>query len=678
MNDHDLPAQTLRLELPVEAGEEGAAGSGAPAPDAARRLRDRLRPAEEILYNEFMRSVYDAVLVTDAAGGVVDGNPRAADLFQRSAADLCALAVGDLVSGFAPSVLDMVRANLERKRFTLINAYGRRPDRSLFPVEIAPSQLHLAGESYWGIFIRDITQRVQAEAALKDSEQRFRSIFDHAADGILLVDPQTRRLFMANQAMCAMLGYTHAELETLGVEDLHPEADLARVLDTFNRQTRGEIKTAEALPVRRKDGSVFPADVTMFFITQGGKSYIAGMFRDITERKRAVEAQAQLARAERLEMAGSIAGHIAHDFNNLLTPLLAYPGLMREHLPADSPLRDDLQVIEKTARAMADINQQLLALSRRGYHEQRVLTLNAVVQEAVELSRRSGQLAGLRLELDLAEDLFNIKGAPQQLLRVVQNLCQNAMDAMREPPGGTLSIRTENVYLEQPLKRYTTVAVGEYVRLTVADTGHGIPEGIRSTIFDPFFTTKHSGRRRGSGLGLSVVHGIVQDHRGYLDLESEIGKGTVFALYFPVCREALPVFADEAAPGGSETLLIVDDDPLQIEVVSRLAAKLGYTVRSAESGEAALKLVCQSQVDGKPFPDLAVLDMVMGTGMNGLQTYEQLKALNPAQKAIVLSGYEESAKIAAIQALGAGAFVHKPVDLGRLARAIRRELDKRG
>jgi PAS domain S-box-containing protein len=359
-----------------------------------------------------MQSVYDAVVIADTAGRIVDGNDRAVEFFQFSQPELCAATIFDLVSGLTPALFATICAKLGQQQFTLLAAYGQRKDQSLFPVEIAPSHLHLGGEVYWSFFIRDITQRTQAEAALKESEQRFKAIFDNAADGILLADPQTRRLYLANRAMCAMLGYTGAELAAMQVQDIHPAEDWPVVQDQFEKQARGEIKTAENLPIKRKDGSVFYADVTVFFITLADKSYMAGMFRDITERKQAAEAllktQVQLARAERLETAGSIAGHIAHDFNNLLMPLLIYPDFIKDHLPENSPARKDLQVIEKTARMIADINQQLLALSRRGYYEQTVLNVNEIIQDAIELLGRSSQFGGLTFNLNASRELSKI------------------------------------------------------------------------------------------------------------------------------------------------------------------------------------------------------------------------------------------------------------------------------
>jgi len=561
MNDRDKLAQTVRIEIPSERlqalGAKVASSSKGvvnlalvPRPGSDHGVQVKLGSAEYTLYQEFMQSIYDAAIIADLKGSIVDGNIRAVEFFHYDIADIRGMTIYDLVNGFDPSVLKAIRDNLSNDRFTLIEAYCTRKDKSVFSAEIATSQLHLGRELHLCFFVRDISRRKQAEEDLKKT-------------------------------------------------------------------------------------------------------------------------RAYLDRAERLEMAGSIAGHIAHDFNNLLTPLLAYPEFIREELPEGSQARLDLALIEKTAQQIADINQQLLALARRGYYEQKSLSINAVIEDVVMLLKRGGRSAAIEVNLTLARDLFNIKGASEQLLRVIQNLIQNAIEAMGEK--GTLTILTENVYLEEPLKNYESVAVGEYIKVVIADTGHGIPENIQDKIFDPFFTTKKATRQRGSGLGLSVVHGIVKDHKGYIDLDSVIGKGTTFSLYFPICREIPSVHPDEEIQGGAETVMVIDDDPLQIEVTTRIISRLGYTVLSARSGEEAVLLIKQRQAAG-PFPDLVILDMIM-EGIDGAETYRQIKEINPAQKAMILSGYAESAKVDLAQSLGAGAYLRKPVGIEKLAKAIRQALD---
>jgi signal transduction histidine kinase/CheY-like chemotaxis protein len=379
--------------------------------------------------------------------------------------------------------------------------------------------------------------------------------------------------------------------------------------------------------------------------------------------------EARIARAERLEMAGTLAGQIAHDFNNLLTPLLAYPEMIRQELAANSPAVEYVNIVEKTAGDMQHLTQQLLSLSRRGQMGQEVFSLNDVVKEVADLLRPAVD-AGIAIETDLADNLLPVKGGRGQMRRVVQNLCQNSLDAMAD--SGRLRIRTDNVYLDAPFGQYDTVRVGEYVKLTVSDTGSGIPEEIKDRIFDPFFTTKRSARHRGAGLGLSIVHGIIKDHGGYVDLETQVGRGTAFFVYIPICREKVAGEVAVGLPRGTETILVVDDDAPQVQVLTDLLGSLGYRVTGVRSGEEALRLIEQER---RAF-DLVILDMIMDEGLSGLQTFLRLRATTPGQKVMLISGFARAAPdVAAAQQRGAGGYLRKPLTIERVARSVRQELD---
>ncbi len=516
-----------------------------------------------------------------------------------------------------------------------------------------------------------------AGVKLGDSEQTLYRDFMQSIYDAVLVANWDGRIVDGNARALEFLRYSLDELRERTLFDVLYGLDEAILRQICENLVHDQFTLIEEAYCRRKDQSLFPAEIATNRLHLGGEQHICFFVRDITRRKQDEtllrDTRDQLARAERLEMAGRIAGHIAHDFNNLLTPLLAYPDFIREALPPDSPAREDLNVIATTAQQIADINQQLLALSRRAYHEQALLNLNHVVETELARLARSEPGAQVTRRQELAPDLLNMKGSTQQLLRVIQNLCQNALEAMS--PAGTLTVRTFNVYLDEPIQKYERMEAGEYVAVSIADTGHGIPTEIRDKIFDPFFTTKKADLKRGSGLGLSVVRGIVKDHNGYLDLESQPGQGTVFTLYFPACREALDQPDEPRQRGGTERILLVDDDRLQIEVMGRLLRKLGYTVESARSGEEALRLMEAGRATHE-LPDLVVLDMVMGSGMDGAQTFERMKDLHPGQKSIIVSGYSESPRVDLAQSLGAGAYLRKPVTIEKLGRAVREELDR--
>jgi CheY-like chemotaxis protein len=274
----------------------------------------------------------------------------------------------------------------------------------------------------------------------------------------------------------------------------------------------------------------------------------------------------------------------------------------------------------------------------------------------------------VEVKTEFAEDLLNVKAGAAQISRLVFNLINNGLDAM--DGGGTLKIRTENWYADHLSGNFAQVPQGEYVKLTISDTGCGIEREHLDHIFEPFFTTKTTDRRRGSGLGLSVVHAVVQDHDGFIDISSRPSQGTSVYVYLPITRESARVDAPDELRGGSESVLVVDDDPVQCDVSKSLLTRLGYRVSTVNSGEEAVKYL-----ESEPC-DLLILDMIMPGGMDGADTLEAALAVNPAQRAVIVSGFAESERVLRAEELGAGAFLKKPLTRSILARAVRAELDR--
>jgi signal transduction histidine kinase/CheY-like chemotaxis protein len=437
------------------------------------------------------------------------------------------------------------------------------------------------------------------------------------------------------------------------------------VIDRFDLKMNGPAhSTRFATVLRHRDGKRVDVELSGGTIRFEGKPANLVFVRDTTETQRLRELES---RAQRLETAGRIAGQVAHDFNNLLAPMVAYPEFIREELSPEHPALAFVNSIEESAQQIADINQQLLTLGRRGHYNQEPLNLNGVVRQV--LNDMGPLPEALTCETDLDQNLFNIMGGHSQILRVLANLFQNARDAMQD--NGILKVKTENFYVDDVSIKYCRVPKGEYVKLTVSDNGCGIPAEQTEKVFDPFFTSKATDRKRGSGLGLSVVDAVVKDHNGYIDLSSRIGEGTSMYLYFPITRETVDGRPPEVdAVGGTETVLVVDDDEVQRDVSMKLLTKLGYRADTAESGEQALEK-CRSMRY-----DLLILDMVMPPGIDGTETYRRTLEFNPSQRAIIVSGFAESDRVAEAQALGAGAFIRKPLTRNGLARAVREELDR--
>lgn len=396
----------------------------------------------------------------------------------------------------------------------------------------------------------------------------------------------------------------------------------------------------------------------------------------IEERKRLeadrLQLETQLARVRKMEAIGMLAGGVAHDLNNILTGIVSYPELLLLQLPEESALREPIETIRKSGQKAADIVQDLLTLARRGVLVNKVINLNDIVLDHLrspEHLRLLSHHAGVEVITKLESGVKNIMGSSSHLSKTIMNLLSNAAEAM--PDGGEITIFTESVYIDKPIGNYEKVNRGEYICLSVADTGSGISEEDCEKIFEPFFTKKVMGRS-GTGLGMSVVWGVVKDHNGYIDITTALGEGTRFDLYFPVTEEietqsvALPL---DTYIGHGETLLIVDDLKDQRDIAKNIFIKLGYNAVTAKSGEEALEYLQTHTVD------LVVLDMIMDPGIDGLETYKCIAQLYPGQKAIIASGFSRTERIQKAMDLGVSQFIRKPYTLANIAQAVKTALE---
>jgi signal transduction histidine kinase/ActR/RegA family two-component response regulator len=400
--------------------------------------------------------------------------------------------------------------------------------------------------------------------------------------------------------------------------------------------------------------------------------------REIRERRRAdlerEQMEERLIRSRKMEALGLLAGGVAHDLNNVLSGIVSYPDLILADLPPDSPLAASVRTIRDSGRKAAAIVEDLLSLARRGASRTRILRFN---EDVVRECMASPEMAALRadhpdvwFETRLADDLLHIRGSAVHLRKTAMNLVANAAEA--QPEGGTIVVATENRYVDRPIQGYDQVTEGDYVVLRVEDRGMGIAPEDLGRIFEPFYTNKIMGRS-GTGLGMAVVWGTVQDHRGYINVRSAPEEGSAFELYFPATRDRC---ADDAKPeridnlkGSGETVLVVDDIPEQRDIAAHLLGRLGYRVETAESGEAALVRLAEGPVD------ILVLDMIMDPGMDGLETYRRVAEFRPGQPAVIASGFSENERVLEARRLGAGPYVKKPYTLERIGGALREALE---
>jgi PAS domain S-box-containing protein len=394
----------------------------------------------------------------------------------------------------------------------------------------------------------------------------------------------------------------------------------------------------------------------------------------VIERKRAqlqeIELRDQLERAERMRALGVLAGGVAHDLNNMLGPLVGYPDLMLTRLEEGNPLRRQVEQIGVAARQAAGVVQDLLTLARRGRYSMVPLDLNEIISEYLD----TPSFANLRdthgnvsVALDLDREIRPVLGSSPHLSKVVMNLVVNAFDAM--PQGGRMTITSRQSYIESLPSGYAALEPGEYIVMSVKDTGIGIDADDIDKIFEPYYSKKKMGVS-GSGLGLSVVYGVVKDHCGYYDIISRPGEGTEFLIIFPIATDdQIAPVAEEPARGGSESILVVDDNDGQRLMATELIASLGYRTTAVASGHQAVELAKEQRFD------LVIIDMIMETDFDGLDTYSELIKYQPKQKAVIVSGYSSTLRVLQMQALGAGPYVKKPYTRQAIATAIRATLD---
>lgn len=463
-------------------------------------------------------------------------------------------------------------------------------------------------------------------------------------------------------------------------QGLYPD-DFSNAMAETQAALRGERDFNTEFRIQRPDGTVLhiKAHGIVLHDETGEPLRMIGLNTDITQRKREEEnfkaLQERLQRAEKMEALGTLAGGVAHDLNNVLGIVVGYAEMVLDEIDEANPLRNDVMKIMESGNRSAAIVQDLLTLARRGVQTKKAVNINALIldcQKTPEFEKVLSSNPKVQIKMDLEADILNVMGSPVHLSKTIMNLVSNAVEAMAAD--GALVIRTNNQYLDRPIQGYDAVREGDYVVLTVADTGEGISERDIQHIFEPFYTKKAMGRS-GTGLGLSVVWGTVKDHNGYIDVQSKEGKGTTFTLYFPVTRE--DVAHDQISKsiseymGQGEAILIVDDVKGQRELAFRMLAKLNYNVATAESGEEAIEYMKTNKAD------LIVLDMIMDPGIDGLETYEKILEISPTQKAIIVSGFSESDRVKQAQNLGAGPYIKKPYVLEKIGIAIREELSRK-
>lgn len=541
---------------------------------------------------------------------------------------------------------------------------------------IGKSHVDEKGELVGIINTRDITERKRMEVALRQSEERYRGLFENAND-IIYTQDLAGNFTSVNKVAETVTGYSLEEVLRMNFSQLFSVADTEKMRQMTKRKLSGETdSTRYEITFPAKDGRAVQLEVSTTLIFENGEAVgVQGIARDITERKRAEQAlrasQAQLQQSQKLEAIGQLAGGVAHDFNNMLTAVTGYTELSLKRLDKDHPVRRNLEEIKKASDRAASLTRQLLAFSRKQFLEPKVLDLNLVVKDMYKMLRR---LIGEDIDLatTLKSDLGQVKADPGQVEQIIMNLIVNARDAMAQ--GGKITIETSNVTLDESYTlEHVPVQTGDYVMLAVTDTGCGIDKETQTHIFEPFFTTKEAGK--GTGLGLSTVYGIVTQSGGYIWVYSEVGKGTSFKIYLPrLADRVMPEKSKSPSPsgelGGHETVLVVEDEEIVRHSIRLILELKGYRVLEAEGGEEALRL-CHDYIGEI---DLMLTDVIM-PGMSGRVLAERVAAVCPELPVLYMSGYTDDAIVRHGLLGDMLEFIQKPFTPDGLAVKVRSVLD---
>lgn len=493
------------------------------------------------------------------------------------------------------------------------------------------------------------------------------ALLNIASEGVLSLTPEGTIVY-ANPAAVSIIGISEEKLLGQGFAGLFPIP---------HRKTieRGlEVMVHERMCVNEICGTSSGNKqllVKIVPVENNGHCTAIVILEDVSKQ---LKMEAKIQRSEKMEAIGILAGGVAHNLNNILCGLVSYPELLLLQLPEDNPLRKPIRTIQKAGEKAAAVVQDLLMLARRGVSVSSMVNLNHLISERLgtpEYEQFKRQNPKISLQTRLSKDLWNMHGSQIHLSKTIMNLLSNAAENM--PEGGDILISTENRYLDKPIKGYRHFKEGDYVVVSVSDNGAGLSSDDMERIFEPFYTQKKMGWS-GTGLGMAVAWGTVEDHKGYIEVESTLRMGTAFTLYLPATLEEMrqdksgsPI---SSISGDGESVLIVDDVREQREVASAMLKQLGYAAHSVASGEEAVRFLETNKVD------LVVLDMIMAPGMDGLDTYRKIIELHPGQKAIIASGYSETGRVRELQCLGAGAYVNKPFLLSKLGLAVKEELAK--
>ena len=613
-----------------------------------------------------LESTADGILVVDRKGRIVSYNRRFADMwgipedalahqdYKRALAYI--LKQLKYRDAFLARVKDLCNKT-EDQSFDIIEFLDGR----IFELYSQPQSIEarIVGR-VWSF--RDVTDRQRAEEALRQSEEKYRTLINLASDGILLTLPDGN-LLEVNNKMMELLGQPPVEILPIHFSGIFPQGEQEKIRPAFQViMAVGEAELNDTW-IKHKDGQRIPVDITGSIVKFDGKTVVQWIFRETTERKKLEEERRKISNLESL---GVLAGGIAHDFNNIITAIMGNISLALLDQNKGSS-REKLTEAEGACLRAQMLSRQLLTFAKGGVPIKKLISVENLVIESTSFAS-SG--SNVRCELNFPDNLWAVEADPGQLGQVIQNLVINAMQAM--PNGGTIEVQGENLLVEPNSNR--PLDAGRYVTLSIKDQGIGIPEEFLLKIFDPYFTTKQTG----SGLGLATAYSIIKNHQGQIEVESALGEGTIFHIYLVAADQEITTPLKDARKEllkGQGKILIMDDDVMVRDVLRKMLQNLGYEALCAENGEEAIKLYLEALEVNQPFT-AAILDLTVPGGMGGKEAINELLKINPKVKAIVSSGYSEDPIMAEFMAYGFSGAIEKPYRVSEVSKILNTLTDK--
>jgi PAS domain S-box-containing protein len=623
--------------------------------------------------NNVIGSMTDSLIVASREGKINRVNQAILDLLgyeeeELVDQDLDILFLKEERSHIGESIKELITSGKLRG----YKGHFRAKDGRAIPVLLAWSVMKdaVGNITNFVCMAKDITELKEAEQALRESEERYRTHFEETLDAIFIADMETGTLIDCNRAALKLVGRTKSELVGKHQQILHPkeelEGEFSKTFKMHSKEKEGQVLEASVIT---KNGEIREVSIKANIFELSGKKVLQGIFHDITEHKKAEgerkRLEARLQQAQKMEAIGTLAGGIAHDFNNILTAVIGYTELAMDSVPKESLVHDDLHEVLVAGMRARDLVKQILTFSRQTAHDLKPIQVKLIVKEVLKLLR-----ATLPTTIDIRQDIQSdsiVMADPIHIHQILMNLCTNASQAIQEK-GGILEVSLADIEIDA---RDADLLPGTYLKLTVSDTGEGMTSEVMGRIFEPYFTTK--GKGEGTGMGLAVVHGIVKSCGGTIRVYSKPGNGSTFHVYLPVkkTKANAEVSVEVSLPTGTERILFIDDEQSVVNMGKQLLESLGYNVVTRTSSVEALEAF---RVQSDSF-DLVITDMTM-PNMTGEKLAIEIMKVRPDIPVILCTGFSPVITEEKAKALGIRAFIMKPILRDKIAVKIRDVLDE--